>query len=108
MGLCVDTGHATYGGGDPVSRHAGRVWHVHFKDCSPEVAGRARAEEWDYLTAIKQGLFCELGTGSVDFTAMLDALRAIADDGWIVVEQNVLPSMGTPAESGRFLTALGA
>jgi inosose dehydratase len=114
VGLCVDTGHATYGGGDPVSilsKHAGRVWHVHFKDCSEEIAARARAERWDYLTAIKHGLFCELGQGAVDFPAMLLALQKMRYDGWIVVEQDVLPSLGTPAESAarnrRFLTSLG-
>ena len=35
VGLCLDTGHVAYGGGDPVAlarRHAGRVWHVHVKD----------------------------------------------------------------------------
>ena len=114
LGLCVDTGHATYGGGDPVavlSRHADRVWHVHFKDCAPAVAARARAEGWDYLTAIRHGVFCELGAGQVDFAGVLDHLRRSRYNGWIVVEQDVLPSMGTPADSAarnrRFLTRLG-
>jgi inosose dehydratase len=114
LGLCVDTGHATYGGGDPLailSRHADRVWHVHFKDCSPAIAARARAEGWDYLTAIRRGLFCELGAGQVDFAAVLEHLGGSGYSGWIVVEQDVLPSMGTPAESAarnrRFLTRLG-
>src|SRR5436309_1815465 len=37
LGLCLDTGHATYGGGNPIeifSRHGARIRHVHFKDCS--------------------------------------------------------------------------
>jgi inosose dehydratase len=114
VGLCLDTGHATYGGGDPLSlltQYRDRIWHVHFKDCSREVATRARAEQWDYLTAIGRGLFCELGRGSVDFASLLDRLNASHYDGWIVVEQDVLPSMGTPAASAlrnrRFLSGLG-
>jgi inosose dehydratase len=114
VGLCLDTGHATYGGGDPVeilSRHAGRVWHIHFKDCSPLVAARARAEGWGYLEAVRHGLFCELGQGQVDFEAVIARLRATGYTGWIVVEQDVLPSMGTPAASARrnrqFLRSLG-
>jgi len=114
LGLCLDTGHATFGGGDPVallSRHADRIWHVHVKDCSRPIAARARTEQWDYLTAVRHGLFCELGEGAVDFPAVLDRLRAIGYDGWVVVEQDVLPSMGTPAESAarnrRFLSRLG-
>jgi inosose dehydratase len=114
VGLCLDTGHATFGGGDPVAlvdRYRDRIRHVHFKDCSRTVADRARAAAWDYVTAVRHGLFCELGEGEVDFAAVRDRLRACGYDGWIVVEQDVLPSMGTPAESAarnrRFLTALG-
>ena len=75
------------------------------------IAERARAEKWDYVKAIKHGLFCELGKGAVDFPAMLLALQKMRYEGWVVVEQDVLPSMGTPAESAarnrRFLTSLG-
>jgi inosose dehydratase len=102
LGLCLDTGHATYGGGDPaaiLNRHRDRIWHVHFKDCSPDVAAEARADGLDYVAAVRRGLFCELGRGSVDFSAVIAALRRMRYDGWIVVEQDVLPSMGTPAES---------
>jgi inosose dehydratase len=114
VGLCLDTGHATYGGGDPVdilSRHAARVRHVHFKDCSASIAGEARTGRWDYLQAIRRGLFCELGHGQVDFAALLTRLRTLGYNGWIVVEQDVLPSMGTPAASAQrnrhFLGRLG-
>lgn len=114
VGLCIDTGHATYGGGDPLAllaRHRARVWHVHFKDCSADVARQARRDGWDYIEAVRRGLFCELGKGIVDFAAIAAALRRTGYDGWIVVEQDVLPTMGTPAESAArnraFLSALG-
>jgi inosose dehydratase len=114
VGLCLDSGHITYGGGSPVrllNRHGDRVWHVHFKDCEPNVAARARQEGWDYQTALRHGLFCELGRGEVDFPALLDALRARDYGAWIVVEQDVLPSMGSPLASAtrnrQYLTALG-
>lgn len=114
LGLCLDTGHLTFGGGDAVEileRHAPRVWHVHFKDCSPEVASRARAGEWDYVRSVREGVFCELGQGSVDFRRVLDALQRVGYDRWIVVEQDVLPGMGAPALSAArnraFLRELG-
>jgi inosose dehydratase len=114
LGLCLDTGHATFGGGSAtaiVDGYRRRIWHVHFKDCSREIAERARIEEWDYVTAVRHGLFCELGRGEVDFRGVLDRLREIGYDGWIVVEQDVLPSLGTPAASAarnrQFLAALG-
>ena len=54
---------------------------------------------WDYQRALGQGLFCELGRGVVDFPALLADLQAANYDGWIVVEQDVLPSMGAPLAS---------
>jgi len=114
VGLCLDTGHATYGGGSPVDlfeRYRDRIWHVHFKDCEPAVAERARQEEWDYQTALLHGVFCELGKGSVDFRTLLRTLERSGYDGWIVVEQDVLPGMGAPADSAgrnrRYLRELG-
>ena len=104
VGLCLDTGHAAYGGGSAVellARHADRIWHVHFKDCEPKVAERARQDQWDYQTALRHGLFCELGKGSVDFAAVLQGLEQAGYDGWIVVEQDVLPGMGAPLDSAR-------
>jgi inosose dehydratase len=104
LGLCLDTGHATFGGGDPLAllgRYGARIWHVHWKDCHPAIAAQAAAQGWDYLQAVRQGVFCELGQGSVDFAAVGEALRATGYAGWIVVEQDVLPGMGAPLESAR-------
>src|SRR5262249_3635527 len=80
LGLCLDTGHIMFAGGDPlaqIARHAARIRHVHFKDCSAEVARRARADGWDYHTAVGHGIFCELGRGMVPFAEVLDALRIL-------------------------------
>jgi inosose dehydratase len=114
VGLCLDTGHIVYGGGDPLKvldRHASRVWHVHFKDCDPAVASTARTTNLGYLSAVRNRLFCELGAGGVDFAEVVSALRRHAYDGWIVVEQDVFPGYGTPAESARrsreYLRSLG-
>jgi inosose dehydratase len=104
VGLCLDSGHITFAGGSPthlLDRHGMRTWHVHFKDCEPAVAARARSENWDYQTAIRAGVFCELGKGAVDFPALLASLRQRGYAGWIVVEQDVLPSLGSPLESAR-------
>lgn len=114
LGLCFDTGHYRFGGGDPVAgmhQHAERIWHVHFKDCHPDVAARSRAEGWDYLKSLHHGVFCELGQGDVDFPAVLTTLREMNYSGWIVVEQDVLPGMGRPKESARrnrlYLSGIG-
>jgi len=102
IGLCFDTGHYRFGGGKPIeafARHASRIWHVHFKDCHPDIAARSRTEGWDYFASVGKGVFCELGNGDVDFPGFLAELRKRDYDGWIVVEQDVLPGMGSPKAS---------
>lgn len=114
LGLCFDTGHWTFAGGDAaegLKQHASRIWHVHFKDCEPRVAAQSRVEEWDGPTSVGHGVFCELGRGAVDFPGVIQQLLAMNYDGWIVVEQDVLPGMGAPkasAERNRaYLRGLG-
>lgn len=114
LGLCLDTGHYRFGGGDPIAglrAHKDRIWHVHFKDCHPGIAERSRTEKWDYFTSVQKGIFCELGKGEVDFPLIKSELEKIGYDGWIVVEQDVLPGMGMPRESAQrnrdYLTSIG-
>jgi inosose dehydratase len=114
LGLCLDTGHYAYGGGNPVealARYGDRIWHVHFKDCHGPIARQARTEGWDYFRAVGAGVFCELGAGEVNFGAVLEALHQRDYRGWIVVEQDVLPGMGAPKDSAernrKFLENLG-
>lgn len=102
IGLCLDTGHWTFGGGDPLQAlqdHADRIWHVHFKDCDGQVATGVAEASGDYFAAVQGGVFCELGQGSVDFPAITKALASMDYQGWIVVEQDVLPGMGSPLQS---------
>jgi inosose dehydratase len=104
LGLCLDTGHYCFGGGDPLvclRQYCPRIWHVHFKDCQPEVVVQSRQESWDYFTSVRNGIFCELGKGEIDFAAIKTELEKSGYTGWIVVEQDVLPGMGSPKESAR-------
>jgi inosose dehydratase len=106
LGIVFDAGHYCYGAGtgdcDVVSgleRYVDRVWYIHCKDCEPEIARRARAEQWDYFTALRHGVFCELGKGCVDFPALLRWLATRRYAGYVLVEQDTLSGMGTPKES---------
>jgi inosose dehydratase len=107
VGLVLDGGHLVYGSGGcdgslPVhyyQRYADRIGLIHFKDCHPGVAMAARAEGLDYFAAVQRGVFCELGQGCVDFAGLANAMREHQYHGWVVVEQDVLPGMGTPKAS---------
>ena len=99
LGLCLDTGHYAFGGGDPMDallKHANRIWHVHFKDFDPMAAESSKVADGDYFDALQRGVFCELGKGSVDFKKIIDALNDNAYQDWVVVEQDILPGMGEP------------
>ena len=104
LGLVFDTGHYRFGGGDPLvglQLHADRIWHVHFKDHAPRIAERSRLEGWNGLQSVGHGVFCELGQGDIDFPAILAKLNELNYQGWIVVEQDVLPGMGSPKASSQ-------
>jgi len=53
------------------------------------------------LQAVEHGVFCELGQGDIDFPAILAKLAELHYQGWIVVEQDVLPGMGSPKASAH-------
>lgn len=119
LGLVFDTGHLAFAAGgqdgravlQAMDRFADRIGYMHFKDCDPAVAARSQAEGWDYFASVRHGVFCELGRGCVDFRAVVDWLRRREYRGWAVVEQDVLPGMGSPRESAQrnrdYLRSLG-
>lgn len=109
LGLVFDTGHYAFGAGEQgceavlegLNRFANRIWYVHFKDCDAEIARRSRTEAWSYFQSLQHGVFCELGQGCVDFPAVVEWLRQHNYQGYITVEQDILPGMGTPKESAQ-------
>lgn len=104
LGLCLDMGHLAYGGGDPIAtlkKHFGRIWHVHFKDYNPKVGEESGKNQWDYFESVSKGVFCELGKGNVDFHQIAKELNQRDYHGWIVVEQDVLPGIGSPKVCAR-------
>jgi inosose dehydratase len=114
LGLCLDTGHLKFGGGDPLKallEFRNRIWHVHYKDCHPEIAEQSAESGWDYFTSVQNGVFCELGKGDIDFETITNELRMSDYHGWIVVEQDVLPGMGSPKDCAlsnrKFLRSIG-
>ena len=93
LGLCLDTGHYVYAGGDAVQlleQQGPRVWCVHLKDVNAARAHEARAARMDFHAAVRHGIFAPLGKGSVDFPRVVTALQKHNFEGWAVVEADVL------------------
>ncbi len=115
VGLCLDTGHWHYAGGDAmqaVQEYGERVRYLHLKDCEPQIREKCIAQKLDYFQATGEGLFCELGKGMVDFPGILNTMEKLGYDGWAIVEQDVLvDDKDAPRQSAQrnreYLKSLG-
>jgi inosose dehydratase len=113
--ICFDTGHHSYAGYDLVAflrRNVGRVSYMHFKDIDPVVKARAVANRTGFYDACAEGIFCNLGTGDVDFPAVRQLLLDAGFQGWCTVEQDCDPAGPTsPVDDARanraYLSSIG-
>jgi inosose dehydratase len=100
--LLLDTGHATWGGGDParLARHyLARISHVHCKDIREEVMRRSNAEDWSFLDSVLAGVYTVPGDGLIDYPRVLKELDGYS--GWVVVEAEQDPKKAEPAKYAK-------
>ncbi|MDO5549377.1 MAG: TIM barrel protein [Eubacteriales bacterium] len=90
-GLCLDTGHLYYDGMDPViwlKKHADRLDYVHFKDVNDEIYKKVVVDDTiGFFEGCGMGAMCPIGTGSLDYPAIRQALEDIGYAGYITIEQ---------------------
>ncbi len=94
--LCIDTGHCTYAGFDPVAfmqRHMDRITYVHFKSTDAAVKAAAVKHRTGFYDACGQGIFCNLADGEVDFPAVKKLLDNAGFSGWCTIEQDCDPTL---------------
>jgi len=92
LGLCLDTGHYFFGGGDPVDAvrlYGPRIRHLHLKDVQLPVLEAARRDGIGFLEAVRRGVFCELGEGVVDLNNVIQNMTDGGYSEWAIVEQDV-------------------
>lgn len=97
--LTLDTGHITYGGGNPVTmikRWGHRIGHMHFKDLRLDVMKAAREADKSFLNAVLDGVFTVPGTGDVDYDDVFAALKERNYQGWLLVEAEQDPAKAHP------------
>ena len=103
--ICFDTGHHSYAGFDPVAfmkKHIDRISYMHFKDIDPEVKAATIANRVDFYDACGNGIFCNLGDGDVDFSAVRQVLLDAGFEGWCTVEQDCDPLLDvSPIDDAR-------
>lgn len=101
VGLCLDTGHLLLGRGDPVTalrEWGSRINHVHLKDARLDVLEAIVAEGAPVEAIWRRRAFCRLGDGDVDIDGVLSGLRELGYQGWLVVEQDIIPSPDEPLD----------
>mmetsp|Transcript_52424 Transcript_52424/g.121897 ORF Transcript_52424/g.121897 Transcript_52424/m.121897 type:complete len:322 (-) Transcript_52424:83-1048(-) len=91
IALCLDTGHFTYAGMDPVAKfkkYASRIPYMHFKDIDGKVLKRMQDDKGTFWDGIREGVFCPLGQGLVDYPAVLAAMKEAGFSGFVTIEQD--------------------
>jgi inosose dehydratase len=89
--LCLDTGHLSIAGVDPVEftrRHIERIAHVHLKDVDFGLAERFRSGELTLVEATQEGLFRPLGQGDAAIAEVVELLERKGYERWLVLEQD--------------------
>jgi len=112
IGLCLDTGHCEYGGGDTVTeaaKFASVLRFLHIKDVDNKVLEEARRKKLNFEQAIEEKVFTIIGQGSIDFPGLFRLLEKNNYSGWMVIEQDVkfgatvIPPAESVAASLRYL-----
>ncbi len=97
--LTLDTGHLMLCGGDPVDgleRWGSQVNHVHLKDVRCSVLEQIVRERAGSRAVWERRVFTSLGQGDFDLDGFMTALIASGYSGWLVVEQDVIPTLDDP------------
>jgi myo-inosose-2 dehydratase len=102
VSLLLDTGHATWGGADPVElarTYRDRIGHFHAKDVRRNILDKVRAANSSFLDAIlgegdELGVYTVPGDGMVDYAAVFEQLKGYS--GWVVVEAEQDPKKANP------------
>lgn len=95
LSFCFDTAHTVLGGMDPVNfykKYKGRINFIHIKDQNPAIDVANYRKEWKENFDSLQRFF-ELGSKGIDFPMVVQTLKEIGYDGYLVVE------LDTPTEN---------
>jgi sugar phosphate isomerase/epimerase len=103
MQLQLDVFWATIAGADPVAllhRYSGRVASLHLKDKDPRAATSL------VESTVPPTAFVEVGSGDIDFQAILAAARAAGVRHYFVEQDQTPGDLRRAQEELRFLAAL--
>ncbi|QRZ61483.1 sugar phosphate isomerase/epimerase [Rothia sp. ZJ932] len=99
--LCLDTGHAEYGGVSSVElieKYPERIGYLHLKQVDPKIVAQVRAEEMSFSKAVRLGAMCEPPYGLPDLSKVIEVAESLGRPFFGIVEQDMYPvdSFDTP------------
>lgn len=114
-GLCLDTGHLTYAGMDPVATiraYWARTDYLHFKDIDRARFDATIRKRIRFFDACAEGVMCPIGRGEIDYPGIRALLTNLGYGGYITIEQERDPRntgsiLDDLATSRAFLTQVG-
>jgi inosose dehydratase len=92
--LCLDTGHAEYGGAssvDLIRKYPERIGYLHLKQIDPDVLAKVRAENLTWAAANLAGVMAEPPSGLPDLREVIEAVEALDRPIFGIVEQDMYP-----------------
>ncbi|CAL8899371.1 sugar phosphate isomerase/epimerase family protein [Kocuria varians] len=92
--LCLDTGHAEYGGASSVElirNHPERIGYLHLKQVHPDVLARVRAEDMTFKDATAAGVMCEPPQGLPDLREVIEHAERLGRPLFGIIEQDMYP-----------------
>lgn len=91
VGLCFDTGHYAFAGGDArafVAANSRFIRYLHLKDVDAAVMKQAHAEHWSFLDALRHYVFTDVGSGVAHTKDIMANLADHPASPWIIIEQD--------------------
>jgi inosose dehydratase len=92
--LCLDTGHAEYGGAssvDLIRKYPERIGYLHLKQIDPDILAKVRAENMTWAAANTAGVMVEPPSGLPDLREVIEAVEALDRPIFGIVEQDMYP-----------------
>ncbi|GAA1047971.1 sugar phosphate isomerase/epimerase family protein [Arthrobacter russicus] len=92
--LCLDTGHAEYGGASSlelIEKYPERIGYLHLKQIDPAVLAAVREQDLTWAAANLAGVMTEPPSGLPDLGEVIDAVEKLQRPIFGVVEQDMYP-----------------
>lgn len=94
VSLCLDTGHAEYGGASSaeiIRTTPERVGYLHLKQIDPAVMETVRRENLTWAAANSAGVMIEPPAGAPDLAEVIEELEKLGRPFYCIVEQDMYP-----------------